>query len=204
MGNYNSSVTMLGRVAIFCFAFFLTAVLSQDVEQPCRDFTVGGCSISEEYLLWSSEQVEDSSLCQFACESFTHCLLFRKTEGLCELTTHDFRENCSIVSATVDGNLQQCLTSNLNGCNGFIDENCTFQGLSLGLDPPAGEIQSPTGCEKLCRGFQVLGCNYWVFNTIDLTCQLLDSEQRTCTGISGPGYPSLAECREGEGPTAAP
>ena len=39
-----------------------------------------------------------------------------------------------------------------------------------------------------------MGCSYWVFSHTRKSCDLYDSSERVCTGISGPRFPSLDQC----------
>jgi len=94
----------------------------------------------------------------------------------------------------VDGNIQECEASHIDGCNGLMEEDCYYYGRNLGLDPPNGEVVTPYECEALCQGFRGLGCRYWMFDSRMESCKLLDSDRRDCTGLSGPHYPELSTC----------
>ena len=62
------------------------------------------------------------------------------------------------------------------------------------LEPPPGTIADARQCEELCDKYETLGCEYWVFVYGDRTCQLLKSDDRTCTATGGPETPPLTEC----------
>merc|ERR1719362_714699 len=53
---------------------------SQDGDS-CEDFTVAGCAYSANDVLWVSDQVNSAELCQFTCDAFAECLLFRFSYG---------------------------------------------------------------------------------------------------------------------------
>jgi len=94
----------------------------------------------------------------------------------------------------VDGNIQDCVLNNLDGCDAFLEEDCTYYGRNLNLDPPDGEVVSPFECEALCKGFRELGCSYWVFNAWEQSCKLMSSGDRYCYSVSGPRYPGISDC----------
>merc|ERR1719367_1265553 len=75
-------------------------------------------------------------------------------------------------------------------------EECDYYGEDEdGVSAPPGQITIPTECEEYCRLFQNFGqCSYWVFNSRDVTCTLLNSSDRWCDGVTGPKSPSFDDC----------
>ena len=180
--------------------FYLLGILGtvrcsiQD-EGTCGDFTVNECSISEDDLILESDGIP-LDLCQLTCDTFTNCVLFRftHTNETCQLINKDFRQNCQVVGGDRSGDLGACLNSDLNGCNAFIEESCVYGGEDLAFSPPDGELSNPYECENLCKAYEALGCNYWVYSVSDLSCRLITSGEKKCEVISGPQAPSLDEC----------
>ena len=99
------------------------------------------------------------------------------------------------------------------GCGAYIYEECDYHGASTGFDPPVGGMQTAQDCKDWCAQFQVKsyvmkqsltltlfqslgGCDYWVYNAANMTCNLLDSSNRTCWGLTGPKDPLLTDCTE--------
>ena len=75
-------------------------------------------------------------------------------------------------------------------------EECDYYGEDPDdVSAPPGQITNPTECEEYCRLFQSFGqCSYWVFNSTDSTCNLLNSSERTCWGLTGPKNLSFDDC----------
>ena len=174
----------------------------------CDDFTVDNCMVSSEDIIQEIPGFpEDTS--QKTCDAYTNCVLFRyqQSNQVCQLINKDFRQNCQQVGGGREGNLEDCLNSDLNGCNAFIEESCTFIGDQLVFSPPDGEISNPYECEALCQVFETLGCNYWIYDISALSCRLMTSGSRTCDTMSGPQAPPIDTCgfsTAGPATTASP
>merc|ERR1711892_809515 len=178
----------------------ITLLLSSSIiaaaKDECLDFTVSDCVIDPGLLVWENDQVGTSALCQFACRNFNSCKEFRFYQGNCQLFSDNFKNTCDIVGGRVDKTLEDCTGSvTVGGCDAFIDEECEYLGEDSGFSAPPGELTSAVECQDYCKGFQVLGCEYWVWGGTNQTCDLLKSSERTCWGISGPSEPSIEECR---------
>lgn len=168
---------------------------AQQDDQNCTQVTMSNCFISEEDIINQGRDIS-SDLCQYTCDVLTHCILFRYTRAdqYCQLLNRDFRQNCKVIGSARIDNLYDCLNADLNGCSAFIEEECVFDGSDLAFSPPDGEISTPYLCESLCKEYESLGCNYWVYDLPRLSCRLLTSSERTCVTLSGPQAPTMEEC----------
>ena len=108
------------------------------------------------------------------------------------------RGQCGTVAGSPDQSVENCVNGEIiNGaCDGFMYEECDYYGEDPdGVSAPPGQITNPTECEEYCQLFQSFGqCSYWVFNSTDSTCNLLNSSNRTCWGLTGPKDPSFDDC----------
>ena len=88
------------------------------------------------------------------------------------------RSECGLIGGSPDQSLVQCLIATDHGCDAFTDLECQYLGQDTGLSPPDGQIKSAEECEELCKNFQIIGCNYWVFEykEISPSCRILDSK----------------------------
>ena len=77
-----------------------------------------------------------------------------------------------------DQSLEDCLIDTDHGCDSFTGVECEYSGHETGLSPPDGQIKSAEECETLCKQFQMIGCQYWIFQYKETSssCQLLDSQ----------------------------
>ena len=97
--------------------------------------------------------------------------------------------------APVDADIPACVGADINSCNGFIEEGCSYEGGDLGLDPDDGHVADTLECQAECIDLDFLGCAYFVYGITARSCHLMDSSmRRTCTGISGPPDPRMGEC----------
>merc|ERR1719450_1624209 len=165
-------------------------------EEECLDFTVSDCTIDPELIIWENDQVGTSAMCQLACHNFNSCKEFRFYQGNCQLFSEPYKTSCGVIGGRADKTLEDCTGSVVaGGCDYFIDEQCDYLGEESGFSAPPGEVTSAAECEGYCKGFQVLGAEYWVWGETNKTCDLLKSSDRTCWGISGPKDPEIQECK---------
>ena len=108
------------------------------------------------------------------------------------------RGECGVVAGSPDQSVEDCVIGDVinAACDGFMYEECDYYGEDPdGVSAPPGQITNPTECEEYCQLFASFGqCSYWVFNSTDLTCNLLNSAERTCWGLTGPKNPSFDDC----------
>merc|ERR1719317_1431916 len=174
------------------FIYYAGAVTKDE----CLDFTVSDCYVDPSLIIWENDQVGTASLCQFACHNFPSCKEFRFYQDNCQLFSDNYKTSCDIIGGRADKSLEDCTGSvTVGGCDAFIEEECEYLGEDSGFSAPPGEFTSPVECEGYCKGFQVLGAEYWVWGKVDKSCDLLKSSKRTCLGISGPRDPPIEECQ---------
>jgi len=174
------------------FIYYASAVTKDE----CLDFTVSDCYVDPSLIIWENDQVGTASLCQFACHNFPSCKEFRFYQDNCQLFSDNYKTSCDIIGGRADKSLEDCTGSvTVGGCDAFIEEECEYLGEDSGFSAPPGEFTSPVECEGYCKGFQVLGAEYWVWGKVNKTCDLLKSSKRTCLGISGPRDPPIEECQ---------
>merc|ERR1719317_481119 len=174
------------------FIYYASAVTKDE----CLDFTVSDCYVDPSLIIWENDQVGTASLCQFACHNFPSCKEFRFYQDNCQLFSDNYKTSCDIIGGRADKSLEDCTGSvTAGGCDAFIEEECEYLGEDSGFSAPPGEFTSPVECEGYCKGFQVLGAEYWVWGKVNKTCDLLKSSKRTCLGISGPRDPPIEECQ---------
>merc|ERR1719317_1169726 len=174
------------------FIYYAGAVTKDE----CLDFTVSDCYVDPSLIIWENDQVGTASLCQFACHNFPSCKEFRFYQDNCQLFSDNYKTSCDIIGGRADKSLEDCTGSvTVGGCDAFIEEECEYLGEDSGFSAPPGEFTSPVECEGYCKGFQVLGAEYWVWGKVNKTCDLLRSSKRRCLGISGPRDPPIEECQ---------
>jgi len=179
------------------WSFFLLFLIQSSYQQDCNEFSLGDCQDEGEgSLMWESDKLANSKLCQEVCHSFVDCEFFNFYQGVCKLYSGNSRSNCGIVAGVPEQSLQDCLLGDITdgGCGAFLYEECQYHGQDTGLSAPAGQVTNALECEEYCQLFEGFGCTYWVFNATDLTCNLLDSTERTCWGLTGPKNPPYEDC----------
>ena len=80
-------------------------------------------------------------------------------------------------------NIGECLGDNASDCDVFYEENCEYKGSDTGLSPDDGAMKNEEECQQFCQIFQDYGCQYWTFQRTKLSCTLLSSQERTCSGL---------------------
>ena len=62
-----------------------------------------------------------------------------------------------MIGGRADTDLAQCLPGqgSVDGCDGFVEEECEYLADDTGLSPPAGEVTDVYICQDLCKSFQV-------------------------------------------------
>ena len=61
-----------------------------------------------------------------------------------------------MVSGSPYQSVEECITDDLvNGCDGFIHEECDFFGGDTGYSAEPGQIIDPEDCEEWCLTFEV-------------------------------------------------
>ena len=48
--------------------------------------------------------------------------------------------------APVDSDIPACVGADINSCDGFIEEDCSYEGGDLGLDPDDGHVADMLEC----------------------------------------------------------
>ena len=81
-----------------------------------------------------------------------------------------------------DNSIDACLAVDLYTCDRFMEEDCDYKGnVVLSQD----NIADAKHCQVLCKQFEVVGCQYWVFGFNSLVgkhqCLMLDSDERNCS-----------------------
>jgi len=179
------------------WSFIIIFLVNGSSQQDCNEFSLGDCQDEgEDSLMWESDKLANSKLCQEVCHSFVDCQFFNFYQGVCKLYSGNSRSNCGIVAGVPEQSLQDCLLGDITdgGCGAFLYEECQYHGQDTGLSAPAGQVTNALECEEYCQLFEGFGCTYWVFNATDLTCNLLDSTERTCWGLTGPKNPPYEDC----------
>ena len=71
---------------------------------------------------------------------------------------------------------------------------------SVGLEPPAGDVNSIADCQEWGRAVQSLGADFFYFSGVTemAECQMFASIQSSCSAIGGPAVaPPMEECEGG-------
>ena len=83
-------------------------------------------------------------------------------------------------------------------------ENCKTEKIcsqiSVGLEPPAGDVNSIADCQEWGRAVQSLGADFFYFSGVTemAECQMFASIQSSCSAIGGPAAaPPMEECEGG-------
>ena len=84
-----------------------------------------------------------------------------------------------------------CLGTAINSCDGFLEEDCTYDMLNDYSTIPSRPVAEPQHCQEECQNLFPI-CRHWVYQ--NKTCYLMKSGRRNCSVISGPKYPKIATC----------
>jgi len=189
------------NILIFVAFVVFSQLLSCQADGDCDDVTVGECKVDPFDVITTTDIFTDVGDCQFYCSALTNCELFRFNGTECTLLTRDYRKDCQVVAGPYDKKIDKCFEIDTEGtCDLFLQEDCEYTG-ALILEPPVGTIADPQECEELCFQFNLIGCNYWVFDNTAKKCVLRGANTKICSIWAGPRSPTFDECK---GTTAAP
>lgn len=180
----------MGYSIIILFLSFFRFTLN---DSKCDSFSIGGCK-NEEFLI-QKFPIPDVQGCQDVCSTFNECAYFASLQGQCYLYRGFSRSDCDNYSASPNQNYEECIDIIPDGCDAFISEECVFTGAETGFSALPGQTTEPQDCQAYCLIVQQYdGCAYWVYDRDDFSCMTLDSDGKTCTGVSGPRTPKYSEC----------
>ena len=88
----------------------------------------------------------------------------------------------------------------MTGKKTVFDISSQFVFFSVGLEPPAGDVNSIADCQEWGRAVQSLGADFFYFSGVTemAECQMFASIQSSCSAIGGPAAaPPMEECEGG-------
>ena len=108
----------------------------------------------------------------------------------------DYRKDCDFIGGPFNQSYDSCFKEQSQpNCNLLFQEDCTYEGNSF-IDTPNGTVVDPKTCEELCLEYHDISCEYWLYDSKNASCILLDSKERNCETWGGPKYPSFSFCIE--------
>jgi len=165
----------------------LSVLAAPDID--CTDYLVDQCFHPSQ----DSPQVEvlhnvTMDDCQFFCNEIykDNCTFFisDKRQNLCEIWTiaaGDYEKDCVKHEGPVgkEGDLAIC-KDNTKDCNAFREGYCMFEGNLL---EHLNSIMNEETCQLACQ--HVRSCQYYVWDSVQHDCQLLDSDAKQCDMVKG-------------------
>jgi len=192
----------MARLATYGIAiFFPLAVVGHG---PCRGMTVADCQVNEGNIIHRYNF--NAAICESQCKRSDHCQFWRvyQNESMqlpeCLHLRTNYHQDCLSFAGPVDGNVDSCLETDFCSCSAYIGEECQYVGERLvGLEPPAGDVNSIADCQEWGRAVQSLGADFFYFSGVTemAECQMFASIQSSCSAIGGPAAaPPMEECEE--------
>ena len=190
----------------FLTIFLLTAttVFAGD----CGHFSVGECNPSNEQIIGTQpipcQENQDPNecivICQKICSITNNCDFFsydtmtKECTLLKERKESEFFSTCDVVAGPGSPTLLQCTGDLPDGaCDRFVFQDCKYEGMRVFNQT---DVFSPTECQTFLRDIGSFYDGVMFLHDISPThmCQLLDSEEKSCTAVAGPTSPDFSTC----------
>ena len=113
-----------------------------------------------------------------------------------------YLDSCQLIGGTAQPMLDECAQELESTCNSFVQEECTYAGTDIFHKSSVTDAHS---CQEILVTLgEVLGGDYFVFDSDTSICTFFDSREFTCSSLSGPVMPSFDECQSGASTTQGP
>jgi len=179
-------------ILVVLFTIFVNARGFGFGQKFCKDVTVNDCNIDKSNRKINNN-INNEEQCQAICEAVTDCAVFRyeKQTRKCTRFDEDYRQDCISGGGPANHSIATCLGTAINSCDGFLEEDCTYDMLNDYSTIPSRPVAEPQHCQEECQNLFPI-CRHWVYQ--NKTCYLMKSGRRNCSVISGPKYPKIATC----------
>ena len=81
---------------IYDYQIMIKPFKRSDKKSGCKDISVSGCSVDEEYLIQEVLIFQTIEQCQYYCNLLNNCLTFRFDGEKCSLMKRDDHKDCLI------------------------------------------------------------------------------------------------------------
>merc|ERR1711970_196182 len=186
----------------------LLSVLHVSLSGDCGIYTVGDCLPLQDTVLGVELlpcDVEDVHLCVSLCQQFclvtANCNFFsyhtdsQECYLIQETSENEFLSSCDVVAGPDSPTLEECTEQPPeDDCDRFVGQDCVYLGESL-FD--VNDIGSAFECQTMLIEFSLLfKATYFVYDVSPThTCQLMDTDSRTCSSVAGPRVPGYDKCQ---------
>merc|ERR1712013_626431 len=174
---------------------------SQDTNTTsCSSFSVGSCYPDQEEVIDTfplPPNLDDGpavAVCQDICGVVEGCQYFSYSfsSGFCDLYHYRYLASCQVVGGPDYPSLDDCLDIG-DTCDSFIQEDCSY---TADIVLERSSLTNTHHCQDLLLILgDVLGAEYWVYDSNNHTCFLYSSQGRHCDKWSGPGTPDIRDCQ---------
>ena len=83
-------------ILIYDYQIMIKPFKRSDKKSGCKDISVSGCSVDEEYLIQEVLIFQTIEQCQYYCNLLNNCLTFRFDGEKCSLMKRDDHKDCLI------------------------------------------------------------------------------------------------------------
>ena len=192
------------RITLLCVAVVGVALAGE-----CGQFSVGECSLAQENIVDIQDLPCDGidtdrcvGLCQSICSFTSDCNFFSYNVDLQQCTLmqepseNAYLSTCDVLAGPDSPTLQYCTdTAPEDSCDRFVAEDCVYLGNVLVNQT---SFQSASDCQKFLEEFgDIYRAQFFIHDNVPKhLCQLLDSDRRTCSSVTGPQEPAYEDCVE--------